>query len=189
MSDLAKQLQSFVAMVQTLDPTFGTGDTEATPGRWYDAMVELTSGYNEDPSEHLLVEFQCADYDEMIVVGNIAVQSICEHHLLPFVGTATVAYIPDGGRITGLSKIARCVRGYARRFQLQERLTAQIANAIDARLSPKGVGVLVQCEHMCMTLRGVSEPGAVTTTSCLRGLLFEQDRARAEFLALARRPS
>jgi GTP cyclohydrolase I len=121
-------------------------------------------------------------YDEMVVVKAIPVQSVCEHHLLPFVGTAHVAYIP-GSRILGLSKFARVVDHLARRPQVQERLTQQIAAALDRELSPKGVGVVVEAEHMCMTLRGVSARGTLTRTSALLGALRDVPASRAEFFA------
>jgi GTP cyclohydrolase I len=122
-------------------------------------------------------------YDELVVVRDIPFHSLCMHHLLPFHGTATVAYIP-GERILGLSKLARVVEMFARDLQVQERLTTQVANWLEARLQPKGVGVVLEAEHMCMSLRGVQKPGARTVTSALHGLVREDPRTRAEFLAL-----
>jgi GTP cyclohydrolase I len=122
-------------------------------------------------------------YDELIVVKALPVRSVCEHHLLPFVGVAHVGYIP-GDRIVGLSKIARVVEMFARRPQVQERLTKQVANWLDLHLSPKGVGVVVEAEHMCMTLRGVQAAGAVTKTSALSGVIKEVPHSRAEFLSI-----
>jgi GTP cyclohydrolase IA len=123
-------------------------------------------------------------YDELVVVRDIPFHSLCMHHLLPFHGTATVAYIP-GERILGLSKLARVVELFARDLQVQERLTTQVAGWLEQRLQPKGVGVVLEAEHMCMSLRGVQKPGARTVTSALHGLVREDPRTRAEFLALA----
>ena len=124
-------------------------------------------------------------YDELVVVRSIPVQSVCEHHFLPFTGVAHVAYIP-GDRILGLSKIARVVEMFARRPQVQERLTQQVANWLDAHLAPRGVGVVVEAEHTCMTLRGVQVAGTTTSTSALKGLLRESPQSRAEFFACLR---
>jgi GTP cyclohydrolase I len=122
-------------------------------------------------------------YDELVLARDIPVQSVCEHHMLPFVGVAHVGYLP-GERIVGLSKLARVVELFARRPQVQERLTTQVAGWLQDQLAPRGVGVVVEAEHMCMTLRGVRAPGSTTITSALLGLLREDPRSRAEFLAL-----
>ena len=122
-------------------------------------------------------------YDELVVARAIPFHSLCEHHLIPFVGVAHVAYLP-GARIVGLSKLARVVEHFARRLQVQERMTVQIADWLEQQLSPKGVGVVLDAEHFCMTLRGVQKPGARTTTSALRGRVREDERTRAEFLSL-----
>ena len=124
-------------------------------------------------------------YDELVVVRSIPVQSVCEHHFLPFTGVAHVGYLP-GGRIVGLSKLARVVELFSRRPQVQERLTQQIADWVDVNLAPKGVGVVIEAEHACMTLRGVQVAGTTTSTSALRGVLRENPASRAEFLALTR---
>jgi GTP cyclohydrolase I len=126
------------------------------------------------------------DYDELVVVGDIPFHSLCEHHLLPFTGVAHVGYIP-GERIVGLSKLARVVDHYSRDLQVQERLTSQVAGWFERELSPKGVGVVLEGEHLCMSLRGVAKPGARTITSALRGLVRDDPRTRQEFLALAGR--
>lgn len=123
-------------------------------------------------------------YDEIVVARAIPFHSLCEHHLLPFVGTAHVGYLP-GDRIVGLSKLARVVDHFARRLQVQERMTVQIADLLDAELAPRGVGVVLEAEHTCMSLRGAAKPGTTTVTSALRGLVREDPRTRAEFLALA----
>lgn len=128
-----------------------------------------------------------AGYDELVVATGIPFHSMCEHHLLPFVGVAHVGYLP-GERIVGLSKLARVVELFARRPQVQERLTVQVANWLQEQLSPRGVGVVVEAEHLCMTLRGVQAPGTTTITSALQGVLREDPRSRAEFLSLTGRP-
>jgi GTP cyclohydrolase IA len=125
-------------------------------------------------------------YDELVIVGEISFQSLCAHHLLPFHGTAHVAYLP-GERLVGLSKLARVVELYARRLQLQERLTTQVADWLDEHLQPRGVGVVIEAEHLCMSLRGVQSPGAKTVTSALRGLVKDDPRTRQEFLSLIER--
>ncbi|WP_076466016.1 GTP cyclohydrolase I FolE [Actinomyces mediterranea] len=153
-----------------------------TPDRMARAWREILSGMDEDPSEHLRTQFQ-AGTDELVLVRDIAFHSMCEHHLLPFFGRAHVGYIPRGGRVTGLSKLARVVEGYARRPQVQERLTAQIADVIDEVLNPQGVIVVIEAEHMCMSMRGVTKPGSSTVTSALRGIMTD-GRTRAEMMAL-----
>jgi len=141
------------------------------------------AGLSEEPRDHLTTVFD-ADHNEMVMVRDVPFASTCEHHLVPFVGVAHVAYVPGAsGMITGLSKLARLVDGYARRPQVQERLTVQIANAIDSVLAPKGVLVVIEAEHMCMTIRGVRKPGALTVTSAVRGLFREDARARAEAMS------
>ncbi|HTO00854.1 MAG TPA: GTP cyclohydrolase I FolE [Microthrixaceae bacterium] len=151
-----------------------------TPGRVARMYAETCSGLHDDPARHLKVTFD-ADHDEMIMVRDISLYSICEHHLVPFHGRAHVAYIPNtDGRVTGLSKIARLVDGYSRRPQVQERLTAQIANAIESTLDPRGVLVVIEAEHMCMAMRGVKKAGASTVTSAVRGVFRDDYAARSE---------
>jgi GTP cyclohydrolase I len=151
-----------------------------TPKRVAHMYGELFSGLAEDPADHLMVTFE-AHHDEMVMVRDIPFASLCEHHLVPFMGRAHVAYIPgNDGRITGLSKMARLVDGFARRLQVQERMTAQIADSMEKVLDPKGVLVVVEAEHQCMSMRGVKKSGTMTVTSAVRGL-FRQDAAtRAE---------
>jgi GTP cyclohydrolase IA len=154
-----------------------------TPERVAEMYAEVFAGIGEDPADHLSVTF-AADHDEMIMVKDIPLYSVCEHHLAPFVGTAHVAYIPNAsGRITGLSKLARLVDAYARRLQVQERLTSQIADTIDAQLAPRGVLVVVEAEHLCMSMRGVQKPGTTTVTSAVRGLFRDKAATRAEAMA------
>ena len=155
-----------------------------TPSRVARACEEVFSGMHEDPADHLLKQFHEADHEEMVIVRDIPFTSMCEHHLLPFVGKAHVAYIPRKGRITGLSKIARCVEGYARRPQVQERMTSQIADAIMRSLQPLGTLVVVEAEHSCMTARGIKKPGSLTITSAVRGSFKEDEKTRAEALSL-----
>ena len=155
-----------------------------TPSRVARACTEIFSGLYEDPAQYLLKQFHEADHEEMIIVRDIPFTSMCEHHLLPFTGRAHVAYIPKKGRITGLSKLARCVEGYARRPQVQERMTSQIADAIMRSLEPLGALVVVEAEHMCMTARGIKKPGSLTITSAVRGSFQEDEKTRAEALAL-----
>ena len=151
-----------------------------TPRRVARMFAEITSGLREDPEMHLAKVFD-VDHDEMIMVRDIPIYSMCEHHLLPFYGKAHVAYIPEpGGRITGLSKIARLVDGYARRPQVQERLTRQIADAIADALDPAGVLVVIEAEHMCMSMRGVRKPGSSTVTSAVHGTMRDNAATRME---------
>ena len=157
----------------------GLVDTPERVARMYD---ELFSGLREDPGQHLRVTFE-ADHDEMVMVKDIPLYSVCEHHLVPWVGHAHVAYIPnEDGKVTGLSKLARLVEGYARRPQVQERLTSQVADAIEGVLAPRGVLVVVEAEHLCMSMRGVRKPGSKTVTSAVRGQFRDNPASRAEAL-------
>ncbi len=163
----------------------GLADTPARVERMYS---ELTAGYALQPADVLNEAVFEVDYSEMVVVKNIPFHSLCEHHLLPFAGTAAVAYIPDG-RVIGLSKIPRVVDMYARRLQIQERLTQQVADFLMEQLAPKGVGVVVEATHLCASMRGVRKPGMVMTTSALLGLFRASDKTRAEFFSHLARPS
>ena len=155
-----------------------------TPRRVADMYAEIFAGLEEDPSEHLTVTFE-ADHDEMVMVRDIALYSLCEHHLIPFIGKAHVAYIPnDDGRITGLSKLARLVDAYAKRPQVQERLTTQVADELERTLQPRGVLVVIEAEHLCMSMRGVRKPGASTVTSAVRGLFRTSTATRFEAMRL-----
>jgi GTP cyclohydrolase I len=157
-----------------------------TPARVADMYAEIFAGLDEDPATHLTVRFD-ADHDEMVMVREIPLYSTCEHHLVPFIGKAHVAYIPgDDGRITGLSKLARLVDGFARRPQVQERLTTQIADTIDTVLKPKGVIVVIEAEHLCLSMRGVRKPGSLTVTSAVRGLFKTSAATRAEAMGFIR---
>lgn len=157
---------------------------QETPARVARACAEIFAGLHEDPAKHLLKQFSEDRHEEMIIVRDIAFTSMCEHHLLPFIGKAHVAYIPREGHITGLSKLARCVEGYARRPQVQERMTSQIADAIMKSLDPLGAFVVVEAEHMCMAARGIKKPGSLTLTSAVRGSFDVNEKTRAEALSL-----
>ncbi len=153
---------------------------EDTPKRVARMYAEIFGGLHEDPGSYLTTTFE-AEHDEMVMVRDIPMYSACEHHLLPWVGHAHVAYIPnEDGRVTGLSKLARLVDGFAKRPQVQERLTAQIADTIQDRLGPRGSMVVIEAEHLCMTMRGIRKPGATTVTSAVRGLFRDNVATREE---------
>lgn len=154
-----------------------------TPERVASMYEEILSGYKLNPEKELEVIFE-KEHDEIILLKNIPLYSICEHHLLPFIGKAHVAYIPKGDRITGLSKLARVVDILAKRLQVQERLTTDIADCIMKKLKPKGVMVVVEAEHLCMSMRGVKKPGVLTVTSAVKGVFRENQKTRSETLAL-----
>ncbi|HEY9219611.1 MAG TPA: GTP cyclohydrolase I FolE [Phenylobacterium sp.] len=157
-----------------------------TPARVARAYRELFAGYESDPRAYLERTFEeVGGYDELVVLQDIPVVSFCEHHMLPFIGRAHVGYLPRN-RVVGISKLARVVTGFSRRLQIQEKLTAQIAEAIQDILDPKGVGVLIKSEHSCMTMRGVNTPGSNLTTSTLLGEVRDDPRTRQEFLELVR---
>jgi GTP cyclohydrolase I len=154
-----------------------------TPHRVAEMYAELTSGMREDPREHV-VPLPGNKHDEMVIVKDITIASLCEHHLAPFVGKCHIAYIPKNGNILGVSKLARLAESFARRLQLQERLTTEIANTLFERLRPLGVMVVIEAEHACMTLRGVKKSGAMTVTSAVLGGFRKDPRTRAEAMAL-----
>ena len=154
-----------------------------TPERVAKAIQFLTQGYGTDPADIIKSAMYHEDYEEMVIVKDIELFSMCEHHMLPFIGKAHVAYIPDG-RITGLSKIARVVDAFARRLQVQERLTVQIRDCIQETLKPLGVAVVIEALHLCMVMRGVQKQHSVTTTSAFTGGFMKQDKTREEFIHL-----
>jgi GTP cyclohydrolase I len=154
-----------------------------TPERVAEMYAELTAGMLQDPHEHI-VPLPGDTHDEMVIVKDISIASLCEHHLSPFVGKCHIAYIPKDGRILGLSKLARVAEVYAHRLQLQERLTSEIANTLYEGLKPLGVMVVIEAEHTCITLRGVKKPGALAVTSCILGGFRKDPRTRAEAMAL-----
>ncbi|HEY5025334.1 MAG TPA: GTP cyclohydrolase I FolE [Acidimicrobiales bacterium] len=152
----------------------------ATPRRVAAMYEELFAGLEDDPERYLTVTF-AAEHDEMVMVRDIPFASLCEHHMVPFMGKVHVGYIPgEDGRVTGLSKLARLVEAYARRLQVQERMTTQIADTMEKILAPRGVLVVVEAEHLCMSMRGVKKPGTLTITSAVRGLFRDDPRTRAE---------
>lgn len=164
----------------------GLLDTPARVARMY---AEICGGLHEEPELHLKKTFD-VDHDEVILVRDIPMYSLCEHHLLPFIGSANVGYIPNPeGKVTGLSKLARLVDGYARRPQVQERLTSQIADALENELQPRGVIVIIDAEHLCMSMRGVRKAGASTVTSAVRGIFRDNAATRAEAMRLIDRGS
>jgi GTP cyclohydrolase I len=165
-----------------LDPT--RDGLEKTPERVEKAMSFLTKGYREDPSRILQEALFDVDYDEMVIVKDIEMYSLCEHHMLPFFGKVHVAYIPNG-KVIGLSKIPRLVEVFARRLQVQERLTRQVADAICEAINPQGVGVVVEARHLCMMMRGVEKQNSSTVTSAMLGV-FQKHNTRTEFLSLVR---
>jgi GTP cyclohydrolase I len=164
----------------------GRDGLAATPGRVEKSMAFLTKGYNEDPHKILHGALFDVDYDEMVIVRDVEVFSLCEHHMLPFFGKIHVAYIPKG-KVIGLSKIPRLVEVFARRLQVQERLTRQVADAIQEAIEPQGVGVVIEARHLCMMMRGIEKQHSSTVTSAMVGC-FREKETRAEFLSLVRTP-
>ncbi|MGI6629026.1 MAG: GTP cyclohydrolase I FolE [Bacillota bacterium] len=164
----------------------GLVDTPKRVARMYE---EIFCGLQEDAKKHLMVQFFDEKHEEMVLVKDIPLYSMCEHHLMPFYGKAHVAYIPRKGKITGLSKLARTVECFAKRPQVQERLTSQIADAIMETLEPRGVLVVIEAEHMCMTMRGVKKPGSATITSAVRGTFASNQATRAEAFSLIKSKS
>jgi GTP cyclohydrolase I len=160
-------------------------DIRNTPCRVADMYEEILGGAKLSPEKELEVVFE-KEHDEIVLLKGIPLYSICEHHLLPFIGRAHVAYIPSNNRVTGLSKIARVVDIFSKRLQVQERLTTDIANLIMRKLKPKGVMVVIEAEHLCMSMRGVKKPGVLTITSAVRGEFRRNEKTRSETLALIR---
>lgn len=160
-------------------------DIKDTPARVADMYEEILSGTKVNPEKELEVVFE-KEHDEIILLKGIPLYSMCEHHLLPFIGRAHVAYIPSNNRVTGLSKIVRVVDTLAKRLQVQERLTTDIAEIIMKKLKPKGVLVVIEAEHLCMSMRGVKKPGVLTITSAVRGSFRKNEKTRSEALALIR---
>ena len=174
---LEKAVRELLAAIGEDPDRDGLLETPARVARMY---AEVCAGLHEDPTRHLRTTFE-ADHDEMVMVRDIPLHSICEHHLAPFIGHAHVAYIPnDDGRVIGLSKFARLIDGYAKRPQVQERLTSQVADALMAGLDPKGAMVVVEAEHLCMSMRGVKKSGSTTVTSAVRGLFRSNESTRQE---------
>lgn len=186
MVDTDKVREAVRAVLEAIGEDPSRPDIVETPDRVARMYEEIFSGMGKDPADEIDVVFE-TDYDEMIMVRDIPLYSICEHHLLPWIGKAHVAYIPNKkGQITGLSKLARVVDVAAKRPQVQERLTMQIADAIESKLDPRGVFVVIEAEHLCMTMRGVQKPGALTVTSAVRGIIRENVATREEAMRLMR---
>ena len=160
-------------------------DLKDTPKRVAEMYEEILGGTGTNPEKELEVVFE-KDHDEIVLLKNIPLYSVCEHHLLPFIGKAHVAYIPSNNRVTGLSKLARVVDSFSRRLQVQERITTDIAGLIMRKLKPKGVLVVIEAEHLCMSMRGVKMPGVLTVTSAVRGVFRKNEKTRAEAMALIR---
>lgn len=167
--------------LESLDPEPGREGLTNTPLRWAKAMYDLTHGHKFE-----MTTFEGEGYDQMVVQTDITFYSLCEHHLLPFFGRATVAYIPKK-RIVGISKLARTVEHFSKSLQVQERMTRQIADLLQDRLQPKGVGVVLRARHLCQEMRGIKKPGAETITSCLQGEFMSDAKVRSEFLSLAQK--
>jgi len=160
-------------------------DIKDTPKRVAEMYEEILGGTKINPEKELEVVFE-KDHDEIILLKGVPLYSVCEHHLLPFIGRAHVAYIPSNNKVTGLSKLVRVVDTLARRLQVQERLTTDIADIVMRKLSPKGVLVVIEAEHLCMSMRGVKKPGVLTITSAVRGVFRQNEKTRAEALSLIR---
>ena len=169
------------ALLRALGDDVSREGLQDTPQRVARAWEEICAGYSKDPADVLSTAFDSGGYDEMIVVGPVDFYSTCEHHLLPFHGVAFVGYVPEQ-KVIGLSKLPRLVDVFARRLQIQERMTQQIADAIEEHLQPKGLGVLVRAQHLCTCSRGVSKPRVMMTTTALAGVMRQDNAARAEFL-------
>ncbi len=181
--DLAKIAAGVRLMLEGMGEDPDRDGLQKTPERVADFYAELTEGMWQDPKEHV-VPLPGDSHDEMVIVKDISIASVCEHHLAPFVGKCHIAYIPKGGRIVGLSKLARIAEIFSHRLQVQERLTQQIANTLFDELEPLGVMVVVEAEHTCMTLRGVKKPGSKTITSAVLGGFRKDPRTRAEAMSL-----
>ena len=181
--DRARIEKAVAEILEAIGEDSGRDGLLGTPERVADMYAEIFSGLNEDPDKLLDVSFD-AGHDEMVGLKDIPLYSVCEHHLVPFVGKAHVVYIPNAdGRITGLSKLVRVVDAHARRPQVQESLTTQIADTLERVLQPRGVLVAIEAEHLCMSMRGVSRPGITTFTNTVRGLFRDDPRTRAEAMA------
>jgi len=185
MVDLKKVEQATRMLLEGIGEDPDRPSLRETPKRVARMWQELTAGMDQSADEIMKALF-VEDYDEIIILRDIPLVSVCEHHLVPFIGRAHVAYLPTPGRVTGLSKLARVVNLHARRLQVQERMTAAIADDIMRTLAPRGVMVVIEAEHLCMTIRGARKPGAVTVTSVVRGLFRENEATRMEALALLR---
>ena len=181
--DMAKIEKAVKELLTAIGEDPQRPDLEGTPARVARMCKEIFSGIAKDPAKELEVVFS-KEHDEIILVKDIAMYSICEHHLLPFIGKVHIAYLPEGNRITGLSKLVRVVDVLSKRPQIQESLTTGIADVVMKNLRPKGVMVIVEAEHLCMSMRGVKKPGATTVTSAVRGIFRKNQKTRTETMAL-----
>jgi len=183
MVDHEKAQQAIRMLLEAIGEDPDREGLKETPARVARMFTEITSGMDVNPRQ-LIKVLESEDHDEIVLVRDIPFYSMCEHHLLPFLGVAHVAYIPEGSRVTGLSKLARVVEAHSRRLQLQERLTTAIAETIMETLRPRGALAILEAEHLCMTMRGVKKPGAKTVTSVVRGIFRENPATRAEAMSL-----
>lgn len=182
--DIERAERAIAELLQAFGQDVGSDGLKDTPRRVAKAWEELLSGYEVDTREVLARSF-AEGYDELVLLKGVPFVSVCEHHLMPFVGSASVAYVPNGnGNVVGLSKLARIVEAHSRRLQIQERLTAAIAGDIESALEPKGVAVVVEAEHSCMSARGVRKQGSIMVTSSMLGVFREKPEARAEVMGL-----
>lgn len=180
--DLKRVETAVLEILDAVGENINREGLKETPARVARMYAELLEGRRHDPSEHLNSIFH-EDYDEIVLLRDVPFYSVCEHHLMPFIGRAHLAYLPDG-KVLGVSKLARIVDAFARRLQVQERLTDQIADFLMTNLKPKGVAVVLEASHSCMTIRGIKKPGAMMVTSALRGIFKKDPRSRSEVLAL-----
>ena len=181
--DKKKIIKAVKGILEAVGDNPNRADLRGTPQRVAEMYEEIFSGIKQNPAKELEVILS-EGHDEIVLLKDISLYSICEHHLLPFIGKVHVAYVPQANRVTGLSKLARVVDILAKRLQVQERLTTQIANVIMKKLKPKGVMVVIEAEHLCLSMRGVKKPGAITITSAVRGIFRANSKTRAETLAL-----
>ena len=180
------KIQKAVKMIlEAIGENPNRADLKKTPERVADMYEEIFNGINKDPSMELEVLLG-EKHDEIVLLRGIPLQSICEHHLLPFIGKAHIAYVPKGGRVTGLSKLVRTVEILSKKPQVQERLTTEIADVLMKKLKPQGVMVIIEAEHLCLSMRGVKKPGVSTVTSAVRGIFKENHKTRSETMALIR---
>jgi GTP cyclohydrolase I len=181
--DKKKLKKAAIMLLEAVGENPRRKDLFDTPARVADMYEEILAGISLDPEKELEVVLD-QKHEEIVLLKGIPLYSVCEHHLLPFIGRAHVAYIPKGGRVTGLSKIARVVEILSKRLQVQERLTTQIASVIMKKLKPMGVMVVIEAEHLCMSMRGINKPGIQTVTSAVRGVFQQNEKTRSETLAL-----
>ena len=181
-----KKISKAVSMIlEAIGDNPNRADLKKTPDRVADMYEEIFSGIKKDPSKEMEVLLS-EKHDEIVLLKNIPLYSVCEHHLLPFIGKANIAYLPKNNRVTGLSKIARVVETLSKRLQVQERLTTEIADIVMKQLKPMGVMVIIEAEHLCMSMRGIKKAGVLTVTSAVRGIFKENPKTRAETMALIR---